>query len=79
VQGVGGAVRGREVVCSAGAGGEGVEAALEEFVVGAGEGEVLWVGVLVLCCVEIIVVTGRLTAPRMPKPSSMSPQMAAQQ
>jgi len=50
VQGVGGAVRGREVVCSAGAGGKGVEAALEEFVVGAGEGEVLWVeGVSFVC------------------------------
>lgn len=42
VQSVGGAVRGREVIGSAGSGGEGVEAALEEFVVGAGEGEVLW-------------------------------------
>jgi hypothetical protein len=47
VQGVGGAVRGRELACSAGARGEAVEAALEEFVVGFGEGKILWGGRLV--------------------------------
>lgn len=76
VQGVGGAVGHVEVV-GACPGGDGVEAALEEVVVGAGKGEVLYI--------EISRVFGRgggkkvRTAPRIPKPSSMLPQMAAQQ
>ena len=64
----------------AGFGGDGVEAAFEEIPIGAGEGEVLrgnallgWYGLG----------GGRenpiLTAPRIPKPSSMLPQIAAQQ
>lgn len=45
VQGVGGAVGHVEVAVAAGAGGDGVEAAFEEVVVGARQGEVLWIDV----------------------------------
>jgi hypothetical protein len=68
------------VDCRAGFGGDGVDAAFEEFPVRAGEGEVL-------CCENFIrylsgrnlEMTKKLTAPRIPKPSSMLPQIAAQQ